>query len=342
MAIDVTLRDVTEADLPIFFEHHLDPVANQVAVFGAKDPSDRVAFDAKWIRILRDSTVTKKTIICDGQIAGSVMAFLAPWSGKLEVSYWIDRRFWGRGVATAALSRLLQIVTTRPLHGRAAKDNVASIRVLQKCGFVVTGEEMSFSDSRGAEVDEAILELHLKSPASVVLNRRSDLAENDLAEIATLSAAVYPPETVANWWGRELEWSTAEWCVRVRSEAGRLVSYVGVLTRDATCDGWLVRIGGIGGVKTHPSARGRGFASTAILRAVDLLRRERSVAFSLLVCEPRLLDYYAHLGWREFGGRLLIQNLGKACEFTQNRVMTHGFETDAPSVGVIDLCGPPW
>jgi len=233
-------------------------------------------------------------------------------------------------------------VTMRPLHARAAKDNVASIRVLQKCGFVVTGSDRSFATARGMEIDEAILELHLKVPVVVTLDRRSDLSEADLAEVAKLTTAVYPPEVVANWWGRDLDWSTAEWCIRVRDEKVMLANYLGLLTRDATLNGRPVCIGGIGGVKTHPSARGLGFASTAILRAIDFLRVEQSVAFSLLVCEPRLLEYYSRLGWREFKGRLIIQNDGKTCEFTQNRVMSHGLDRDSQAFDVIDLCGPPW
>ena len=45
MTNDVLLRDVTEADLPIFFEQQ-DSAANHMAAFTAKDPADRDAFMA--------------------------------------------------------------------------------------------------------------------------------------------------------------------------------------------------------------------------------------------------------------------------------------------------------
>jgi RimJ/RimL family protein N-acetyltransferase len=67
--------------------------------------------------------------------------------------------FWGKGIATAALSRFLDVVTERPLFGRAAADNTASLRVLEKCVFVVTGRGKGFANARGAEVDELILML---------------------------------------------------------------------------------------------------------------------------------------------------------------------------------------
>jgi RimJ/RimL family protein N-acetyltransferase len=151
---DVTLRDVTESDLPMFFEHQLDPEANRMAAFPARD---RSAFMAHWTRILGDDTITKKTVLFDGQVAGNVVSF--EQDGQREVGYWIGRRFWGRGVATAALSAFLDLLKTRPLYARVAKHNVASIRVLEKCGFEVSGEDSGPSDVPGEEVEGFILEL---------------------------------------------------------------------------------------------------------------------------------------------------------------------------------------
>ncbi|MBD5636085.1 MAG: GNAT family N-acetyltransferase [Candidatus Eremiobacteraeota bacterium] len=46
---------------------------------------------------------------------------------------------------------------TRPLYARAATDNVASVRVLEKCGFRAIGAERSYSYARGTDVDEVLL-----------------------------------------------------------------------------------------------------------------------------------------------------------------------------------------
>jgi RimJ/RimL family protein N-acetyltransferase len=164
MTSDVLLRDVTDGDLPIFFEQQLDPTANRMAAFTAEDPADRAAFTAKWAKILGDESITKRTILFGGQVAGSVSAFVAPWSGKLEVTYWIGREFWGKGIATGALAALLRAVKTRPLHARAAKDNLASLRVLEKCAFTIAGYERGFANARGEEVDEVVLELKAEAP----------------------------------------------------------------------------------------------------------------------------------------------------------------------------------
>jgi RimJ/RimL family protein N-acetyltransferase len=159
MTRDVLLRDVSEDDLPILFDQQRDPIANQMAAFTAKDPEDRAAFMAKWAKILGDDSLTKRTILYRGQVAGTVSAFVAPWSGELEVTYWIGREFWGKGIATQALALFLCCVKTRPLYARAAKDNFGSIRVLEKCGFTVAGYEHGFANARGADVEEVVLEL---------------------------------------------------------------------------------------------------------------------------------------------------------------------------------------
>ncbi len=128
-----------------------------MAAFTARDPEDRVAFAAHWTKILNDESITTKTILFDGRVAGHVLSF--EQFGEREVSYWIGRDYWGKGIATVALSEFLGHVTERPLHARAAKDNAASIRVLEKCGFVISGEDKGFSYARGEEVEEFILKL---------------------------------------------------------------------------------------------------------------------------------------------------------------------------------------
>jgi RimJ/RimL family protein N-acetyltransferase len=80
--------------------------------------------------------------------------------GKPEVSYWIGKEYWGRGIATWALADfLVHINRKRPIYARAAKDNLASLRVLEKCGFKIIGEDKGFANARNGEVEEYLLEL---------------------------------------------------------------------------------------------------------------------------------------------------------------------------------------
>ncbi len=154
MTDDVRLRDVTEGDLPILFEHQQDPEANQMAAFPARD---REAFTAHWAKILDDATVTKKTILFNGQVAGNIVSF--EQSGIPKVGYWIGKNYWGKGIATKALSEFLCHVKARPLYAHVAKHNVGSIRVLEKCGFTICGEDKGPFGAGGEEVEEFILKL---------------------------------------------------------------------------------------------------------------------------------------------------------------------------------------
>jgi aminoglycoside 2'-N-acetyltransferase I len=177
---------------------------------------------------------------------------------------------------------------------------------------------------------------------SIALDRMADLSEAERQALRSLSVAVYPPENFKDWPGRRIEWADAEWGVRVHDSDGRLVSYVGITVRDGQCDGRPMRIGGIGGVKTHPAARGRGLAVRAMQRADEFFRTQAGVDFALLVCEPRLLEYYGRLGWHPFNGSLMVRQHGASAEFTFNTVMTRAVRSVAPEQGVIDLLGPPW
>jgi RimJ/RimL family protein N-acetyltransferase len=148
---------VTDDDLPIFFDQQLDATANRMAAFTGGDPADRVAFDEHWTKIRGDDTITMRTIVFGGNVAGHIASFER--CGEPEVTYWIGREYWGRGVATRALAAFLGLVKTRPLYARAAKDNVASLRVLEKCGFAITGDDKGFANARGEETEEFILTL---------------------------------------------------------------------------------------------------------------------------------------------------------------------------------------
>ncbi|MDQ2907429.1 MAG: GNAT family N-acetyltransferase [Chloroflexota bacterium] len=156
---DIHLRDVIMSDLPIFFEQQLDPEANQMAAFTSRDPTDRDAFMAHWDKILRDETTTNQTILFAGQVAGSVASYTDAEFGQTEVTYWIGKPYWGKGVATRALSAFLLYLKVRPLFARVANDNIGSQRVLEKCGFTRIGENRDFANARGQEIEEFILRL---------------------------------------------------------------------------------------------------------------------------------------------------------------------------------------
>jgi RimJ/RimL family protein N-acetyltransferase len=147
MKTKIQLRDVEADDLPLFFEHQRDPIAVAMVAFHSRD---RAAFDQHWAKLLADDSLLKKTVIVNGELAGNIGSWTA--EGKREVGYWIDRAFWGRGVATEALAAFLRLEPTRPLYAGVAKHNAASIRVLEKCGFKITSVEEASNDADASHV----------------------------------------------------------------------------------------------------------------------------------------------------------------------------------------------
>jgi RimJ/RimL family protein N-acetyltransferase len=148
------LRDIQESDLAIFFEQQRDPLANQMAAFPARDWD---LFTAHWGKIMKDEAIVLKTILYEEQVAGNLVSF--ELSGEREVGYWLGREFWGKGIATRALAAFLTELKTRPLFAHVAKHNIASLRVLEKCGFMLAGEEKNFSVVQGKPVEGLILRL---------------------------------------------------------------------------------------------------------------------------------------------------------------------------------------
>ncbi|MFM9995776.1 MAG: GNAT family N-acetyltransferase [Phycisphaerales bacterium] len=153
MSLPIRLRPVVAADLPTLFEFQSDPESCRLA---AVNPRDRAAFEATWAAILADRSGAIARAILEGDtLVGSIGCFKL--DGHDAVGYWIARQHpggWGRGIATRALGLLLEEVKVRPLHARAAAHNAASIRVLERNGFVVT----EYRDSPGTDRYHACVE----------------------------------------------------------------------------------------------------------------------------------------------------------------------------------------
>jgi RimJ/RimL family protein N-acetyltransferase len=155
--MDVFLRPLQEVDLDVLFRQTTDPASIRMAAFTPEDQVDRSAFLARMTRARTDPDICHRVIEVDGEVAGSIASFRI--EGELEVTYWIDRRRWRKGIASAALQLLLVEVAERPIYGRAASDNVGSLRVLEKAAFRPIGVDRGFARGRGEEIEETILRL---------------------------------------------------------------------------------------------------------------------------------------------------------------------------------------
>ena len=155
--LDIKLRPTEISDLNFLFQFQLDKEGGYLAAFMPKDPTDKSAYLNKYTKLLDDPTVNNQTIILDNIIVGSIAKFVM--EGDTEITYWIDRKFWGQGIATIALIEFLVIETNRPIFGRVAFDNFGSQKVLEKCGFVKVGSDKGFANARQTEIEEFIYKL---------------------------------------------------------------------------------------------------------------------------------------------------------------------------------------
>ena len=149
----IHIRDVTESDLPILYEQQLDPEATAMAAFPSRDHD---AFMAHWKKIMAYENNLIKVISYDGEVAGYILSW--EMEGEREVGYWLGKAYWGKGIATQALTEFISIVKNRPLMAHVARHNIGSRRVLEKCGFKVIGED-KYTNPAGVEVEEFVLRL---------------------------------------------------------------------------------------------------------------------------------------------------------------------------------------
>ncbi|WP_295654914.1 GNAT family N-acetyltransferase [uncultured Mucilaginibacter sp.] len=151
------LKPTEIAHLEHLFRFQCDEEGRYLAAFMPKDPTDKAAYLAKMTPLLSNPTVNNQTIFVNGNIVGSIAKFVM--HSDAEITYWIDRNFWGKGIATQALQKILSIEHARPLFGRTAFDNFGSQRVLEKCGFKKIGTDKGFANARGEEIEEFIYKL---------------------------------------------------------------------------------------------------------------------------------------------------------------------------------------
>ncbi|MBW5481266.1 GNAT family N-acetyltransferase [Streptomyces bambusae] len=154
----IRLRPAGPEDLDALWAMSTDPESAHMAAFPpVPGPADRADFDDRWKGRFADPDVEVHSVLADDEVVGNIVVFGPPQ--ERLIGYTIARAHWGRGIASAAVRQLLEQVTHRPLYAWAATDNAGSLRVLAKCGFVVTGRETNWAHARGADTEEFMLSL---------------------------------------------------------------------------------------------------------------------------------------------------------------------------------------
>jgi GNAT superfamily N-acetyltransferase len=157
--------------------------------------------------------------------------------------------------------------------------------------------------------------------------------------VEALDREVYSPEFMSTAIWRDVVWAHADRRIVIR-ESECVICHAGVFFRDGLLNGSAVRVCGIGGVMTSPSARKKGCAGAAMRRAAQLMQDERT-DFGLLFCEPHNVKLYGNLGWRLFHGKVHCTQPSGPMIFDMMPTMILPLG-ETPESGEIDLCGLPW
>lgn len=150
----VQLTKTEKEDLETLFLFQCDKDANWMAAFTSENPKDEKLYLEKWGKIVENPEIRMQTIRLESVIVGSVVHFDV--MEETNVSYWIERKFWGKGIATHALAKFVKDSIKRPLFARVAWDNYGSQKVLEKCGFKSIGKERGYANARKMEIEELV------------------------------------------------------------------------------------------------------------------------------------------------------------------------------------------
>jgi len=142
------VRSFVPADVDSVTKHVASP---QVARYMSALPHPYYRHHAEeWIALATSGEPeTHFGIEVDGEIVGGIgiqheaAQKLAVCAHDAEIGYWLGESYWGRGLATEALSALTDWAFTslglRRLHAAVYAPNTASTRVLEKAGYTFEG-----------------------------------------------------------------------------------------------------------------------------------------------------------------------------------------------------------
>ena len=147
----ILLRPWEESDAEILFKWAKDPEVGPRAGWPPHKDVDEsreiirniFSGEGMWAVVLKE---TGEPIGCVGYLpAGASNLKIAPDEG--EVGYWIAKPYWNQGICTEALQLVIdhcfQEKGFKMLWGTFFTSNPASGRVMEKCGFIDTGVEVT-------------------------------------------------------------------------------------------------------------------------------------------------------------------------------------------------------
>ena len=166
----IVLRPWREDDAPALYKYASDP---EVGPRAGWEPHKSIKESIEIIRtVFHNDTTWAIELKETGEPLGAMGYLPAEGShlpsrkGEPLVGYWVGRPYWNRGICTEALQLMLghirEATDIRSLIGSHFIDNPASGRVMEKCGFVPTGETCIDQTLAGSDSPMRVLRLEIK------------------------------------------------------------------------------------------------------------------------------------------------------------------------------------
>ncbi len=166
----LTLRPWQESDAKALFKYASDP---EVGPRAGWPPHKSVEESLEIIRTLFNNDSTWAIVLKETGEAIGAMGYgpscecnLPARDSEPLIGYWVGRPYWNRGICTEALRLMMDFIRANTdiasLISGHFIDNPASGRVMEKCGFIPTGETC-IDPSQGSETPIRVLRLELKA-----------------------------------------------------------------------------------------------------------------------------------------------------------------------------------
>lgn len=155
----ILLRPWQDTDAEALFKYASDP---EVGTRAGWQPHQSVEESREIIQTVFHNETTWAIVLTETGEAIGAMGYmldcplnLPARPGEPLVGYWVGRLYWNQGICTEALQLMLDYIRQKTNYASLISshffDNPASGRVMEKCGFVPTGETAIDGDLHSGE-----------------------------------------------------------------------------------------------------------------------------------------------------------------------------------------------
>ena len=161
-----------------------------------------------------------------------------------------------------------------------------------------------------------------------------DLSQSEQDEVYQLLTVIFEAD-ISQW-----IWTQEDYRLLVRVD-NRILAHIAIIERTCLVNNQPVKVGGVGGVGTHPEWRSRGLASLAMRKTADFLKNQLKVEYGVLFCANEMVPYYQRLGWRRIDAPVTFEHHRIRMQ-SDSPVMYLPCEKPYWPAGDVDVCGMPW